>query len=68
MNANVQARLQDIKDHPEKHRHEWGGLEACCFVDGAIWSSIMEAHPPLGWNGGQKCDVTRGPCSCGAWH
>lgn len=23
---------------------------------------------PYGYNGGQRCDVRSGPCSCGAWH
>jgi len=38
------------------------------MVDGALDSQLMDAHPALGCNGGQKCDVTDGPCSCGAWH
>jgi hypothetical protein len=61
-------RLEDIRNHPEKHKHSFEVLMDCCFVDGAIDSEIMDAHPALGRNGGQKCDVTSGPCSCGAWH
>lgn len=25
-------------------------------------------RPDYGTNGGVRCDTTRGPCSCGAWH
>jgi len=31
----------------------------------------VQAHQdyaPVGYNGGQRCDTTEGPCSCGAWH
>ena len=64
----VEARLQNIKDHPENHQHDFSGLTSCCMVNGAFDPLLMEAHPELGRNGGQKCDVTEGPCSCGGWH
>lgn len=60
--------LKDIKEHPESHAHEFTGLTECCMVNGALSLALMDAHPKLGENGGQKCDVTSGPCSCGAWH
>lgn len=36
--------------------------------DGAIDLSLFDSAPAVGYNGGVKCDVTSGPCSCGAWH
>ncbi len=36
--------------------------------DGAIDLSKIDSAPAVGYNGGRKCDVTSGPCSCGAWH
>ena len=46
-------------------------MQACCTKDGVIDMSIMDAHGKyvdLGTNGGVKCDVAEGPCSCGGWH
>ena len=63
-----QELLEDIRKNPDKHRHEFAALQACCMIDGAIDLEAMEAHPALGYNGGVKCDVTSGPCACGAWH
>ena len=37
--------------------------------NGAIDLRKMEKlEGRFGTNGGQRCDVRRGPCSCGAWH
>lgn len=36
--------------------------------DGAIDLAALDDAPAVGYNGGVKCDVTSGPCSCGAWH
>jgi len=36
--------------------------------EGAIDLSLFDSAPAVGYNGGLKCDVTSGPCSCGAWH
>ena len=47
--------LKDIKENPEKHHHGFAALEACCFVDGAIDLSLVEAHAryvDMGTNGG----------------
>jgi len=63
--------MLDIKNHPEKHKHDFNGLQQCCFVNGAMDLGLMDAHgehASLGTNGGQSCDVRSGPCSCGAWH
>lgn len=66
-----EEKVNDIKEHPERHRHDFAGLQACCYVDGAMDLRVMGAHETyasVGRNGGQSCDVTSGPCSCGAWH
>lgn len=63
--------LKDIIDHPERHRHTFNELTACCMIDGAVDLSLIEAHSQhvdLGTNGGVRCDTTEGPCACGAWH
>lgn len=64
--------LTDIKEHPERHKHrDLNALNACCWINGALDLSLSEAHARYasqGRNGGQNCDVSRGPCSCGAWH
>ena len=64
----VNTRLQDVKANPDHHRHNFEDLYACCMVNGSFDPLLMEAHPALGRNGGQKCDVVDGPCSCGGWH
>jgi len=41
------------------------------MVNWVLEMSLMEAHGELvglGTNGGRKCDVSEGPCNCGAWH
>lgn len=66
-----EAKIHDIKNHPEKHRHDFNGLQQCCFINGAIDLGVMDAHETYasqGTNGGRSCDVRSGPCSCGAWH
>ena len=71
MDKIIEDKLRDIKEHPEKHEHDFEGLTQCCFINGAINMSVMDAHAKyasVGMNGGVRCDVTSGPCSCGAWH
>jgi hypothetical protein len=66
-----EAKIQDIKNNPDKHKHDFAGLQRCCFINGAIDLGVMDAHgqyASMGTNGGQSCDVRSGPCSCGAWH
>lgn len=61
--------LQDIREHPEKHRHDFDGLLRCSVINGTVDPRLMEAHEGMaGANGGSRCDVSRGPCGCGAWH
>ena len=70
--AAYEAKLKDIKERPGQHKHaDLNALNRCCWLDNALDLSLMEAHTkyaPLGYNGGQPCDVRSGPCSCGAWH
>lgn len=62
----VDALTPAAPPHPGNHMHDFLGLTACCTIDGAFHVLLMEAHPPFGPRG--KCDVTRGPCACGATH
>ena len=67
----VEAKIKDVQEHPDRHRHDFSGLQLCCIVDGILDSRIMDAHEQhasFGTNGGRRCDVSHGPCSCGAWH
>lgn len=69
--TKAQKMVEDIKQHPEKHRHDFAGLQRCCLIDGALDMMVMETHSKYvvtGRNGSSKCDVTSGPCSCGAYH
>ena len=62
---------EDIRVHPERHMHTFPELERCCFNDGSLDLKHMDLHSAfvdLGTNGGIRCDVIEGPCSCGAWH
>lgn len=66
-----QEKLKHIQEHPELHKHNFGELQQCSVVDGAIDLSLIDAHSQyvrMGTNGGQRCDVTSGPCACGSWH
>ena len=64
---------QDIREHPENHNHaDLARLEACCTVNGALDTRLMEMHEglasPVIGVGSRRCDVQSGPCACGAWH
>ena len=66
-----EEKLKEIKERPELHRHTFEALQRCCMHAGALDMQIMEAHEThasVGTNGGRRCDVTSGPCACGAWH
>lgn len=67
---NRQEKLADIREHPELHQHNFNELLQCSFIDGAVDIGIQDAHAEAinSRNGGVRCDVTSGPCSCGAWH
>lgn len=67
----LDEKLKDIKEHPARHRHTFEELQRCCIHGGALDTQLMDAHETqasTGTNGGRRCDVTSGPCSCGAWH
>lgn len=68
-----EEKLRSIRQEPEKHKHDFDALSSCCWDPhlGALDLGLMEEHSkgaPLGRNGGVACDVSRGPCACGAWH
>lgn len=68
---DAEAKVMHIKQHPELHRHDFAGLQQCSFIDGHLDMMVMEAHSKYAGqriNGGKRCDVSNGPCSCGAWH
>jgi hypothetical protein len=67
----LEEKLKDVKENPAQHRHTFDELQRCCFHGGALDTRLMAAHETyaaVGSNGGRTCDVTSGPCSCGAWH
>lgn len=68
----VTVRLNDIRAHPEKHRHTFDELMACCTVMDCVDGRLMDAHGGLAGTvsacRGKRCDVLDGPCACGAWH
>ncbi len=35
-------------------------------IDLSVIDRVSEGLGPT--NGGRRCDVSKGPCSCGAWH
>lgn len=71
MKRNCKDVVAYIKSNPKNHQHDFLELQRCCVIDGVLDTRIMDAHEKyasLGTNGGRRCDVKRGPCSCGAWH
>lgn len=65
-------RIKDIRENPDRHRHRtFDQLVSCSTENGAVNLAVFQAHEtyaPHGTNGGTNCDVSSGPCSCGAWH
>ncbi len=66
--STTEDRMKDIKENPERHKHDFDGLIACCTMDGVLDTRLMDAHEGLAAGHGSRCDVSRGPCACGAWH
>jgi hypothetical protein len=65
----TEERRREIVNNPHKHIHTYEELVSCCMVDGCLDTMLMQSHEGfLGSNGGARCDVSSGPCSCGAWH
>lgn len=48
----------DFVDNVARSRTSSGGID----------SLALDSHRTGRENGGIACDVTRGPCRCGAWH
>lgn len=69
----LRERLEHIRLHPELHRHTFRELISCAWDQEFLGLNVVvfdahERYAPVGGNGGKLCDVTAGPCSCGAWH
>lgn len=64
--------LAELKEFPERHQHtNMNDLRDCCFLDGAVDLTLIDLHShyvDMGSNGGRRCDVREGPCSCGTSH
>ena len=39
-----------------------------CKIERAVKEMSENLTSDYGENGGQRCDMQSGPCSCGAWH
>lgn len=63
-------KLKDIRLRPNRHQHDFEELQECCRIRGVIDVNLMDEHEKVfgKTNGGRRCDVTKGPCSCGALH
>jgi hypothetical protein len=64
--VDMAQRLAEIRNHPEQHKHSFRELHECCRIGGAISTKLLDAHEGIIGHG--KCDVTSGPCACGAFH
>lgn len=62
----LNKRLQKRKNVTERTYDEL--ITQCTDKDGVLDVMAIDELPAVGTNGGKKCDVTSGPCSCGAWH
>jgi len=46
-NANdkqLMNKIDDIKQNPDRHLHDYGGLFECCLHDGTLNSQLLDAH------------------------
>lgn len=60
-------KVEEIKSKKKKTFQEL--IEECMNDEGVInLSKMEELEGSCGSNGGKGCDVTEGPCNCGAWH
>lgn len=69
-NKGERARkvAQDKLEKPVKERTFNELVASAVTSDGAIDISKLDEATPVGYNNGTWCDVTSGPCRCGAWH
>lgn len=74
MNEFATRMISDIRHHPERHRHTFKELLACCMdpAHDALDLEAMDAHgkyAPIKVNETKdNCDVTEGPCACDDVH
>ena len=40
-------KIKDIKEHPEKHIHDFPKLQMCCWWEGTFDLEIMEMHKEI---------------------
>ena len=61
---------ENIVDFPQKQFAEDYNdvIELGLQPDGTVMLHMLDEAPAVAINGGHKCDVIDGPCSCGAWH
>jgi hypothetical protein len=67
----LKYKLWHIHTYPGAHRHTFEELRRCSIVKGILDLKVWDAHKEaalFGTNGGINCDVSEGPCACGAWH
>ncbi len=55
-------------DEATKEIMRKGPLAEEAKIRDAETRKIYSQTAPYGCNGGVRCDVTKGPCSCGAFH
>lgn len=68
--VDINKKRDQKKTTDNKERTFEDIVRASTTEDGAIDLSTFSSfeREPVGYNGGVACDVTKGPCSCGAWH
>lgn len=62
--------MKNVKELKSKKKKTFQELIKECMTDEGVidMSKMGELEGSCGRNGGRGCDVTDGPCSCGAWH
>jgi hypothetical protein len=40
----LHVRLQDIRNHPERHQHDEATLQACNMIEGEVQKQLVQAH------------------------
>jgi len=56
--------MKDLQELEGKVLGCWCSPHEC---HGDVLVELLEEQKPK-YNGGVKCDMTEGPCACGAWH
>lgn len=73
MNDDLNEGIRRIKEsergHPQKGERDFlDSVREATTEDGSIDLLELDSHRTGRVNGGIACDVTRGPCRCGAFH